>query len=59
MCVECNWQYAIEDIDEMLEEYNYQFAEYTLTGIRDWVDKNKHITEAQQDAIDNIRNSRS
>ena len=37
---------------------DYNFAEDTVMGIYDWVVENKHITDAQKKALDNIYNSK-
>ena len=54
MCSFCEWENLLEQIDEMLEEEDYEFASDTLQGIRDWVSDNEHCTDAQKEAVDNI-----
>lgn len=57
MCSDCNWLTAIEEIDELLDDPDYDFAEDTLVGIKDWVEHHEHITENQRQAVENIRES--
>lgn len=58
MCSGCDWSDWLERIDDLLEDDDYGFAEDTLLGIQEWVTDNKHITEAQQIAIENIESSK-
>ena len=58
MCKSCGWEDLIEQIDELLEDDDYEFALDTLEGIRAWVAENEHCTENQQQAIENIANAR-
>ena len=58
MCNDCEWQTFLEQIEEMLNMDEYQFAENTLNGIADWVEENEHITDSQQETIENIWNSK-
>lgn len=55
MCTKCDWEIYIDDINEMLADPNYEFAEETLDGIHTWIEKNNHITDKQISAIDNIK----
>ena len=57
MCENCNWEDLVGDLDELLDEERYEFAGDTLEGIREWVVKNEHCTEAQKQAVQNIKNS--
>jgi len=57
MCSRCDWQEHLEEIDEMLSDPDYDFAEDTLRGIYEWVEENEHITERQISAVSNIRSS--
>lgn len=63
MCKTCDWEDCIGDIDEALSnlsglpEAAADFAasvEEKLTSIREWVEDNEHVTEAQEDAVDNM-----
>ncbi len=54
MCKECDWADHLSNLNEMLRAEAFQWAEETLTGIRDWVEKNEHITAPQERAIENI-----
>ena len=49
----------MEECEELLEDSDYEFASDTLTGIKDWIETNEHVTPRQEDAITNIRNSKS
>jgi len=57
MCKNCEWDEVMEDIDEMLEDEDYEFATDTLESIRGWVLDNEHVTDGQKDAVGNIRRS--
>lgn len=58
MCAGCGWEDVVEEIDEMLDcGCSYEFAEETLTGIKNWVYGNEHVTEDQLSAIENIKTS--
>ena len=58
MCKSCDWESYIDDIDNALDDEDYEFAEDSLSGIKSWVEENEHITPAQKQAIDNIISSR-
>lgn len=47
----------IDIIEDMLGDYSYRFAEQTLIGIYDFIEKNNYITDKQIEAIDNIKKS--
>lgn len=57
MCIYCDWEELLEDIDDMLEGEKYEFAMDTLEGIYEWVLRAEHCTEAQKEAVDNIKES--
>ena len=44
----------IEQIDELLESGDYDWAEDTLTGIRETVERNEYTTERQEQAVQTI-----
>ena len=44
-------------IDELLDDESKEYANFTLSGIRDWVKVNKHITSTQIQAVINIRDA--
>ena len=49
----------IDIIESMLGDYsNYHWAESTLLGIYDFIEKEGYITEKQMEAVDNIYQSR-
>ena len=53
-----DWETALEDIDDMLDDERYEFAIDTLESIREWIAKDEHATDSQIDAIANIQNSK-
>ena len=57
MCEECGWEELLDDIGEMLDNPDYEFAVDTLEGIKEWVFDNEHCTEPQEAAVRNISNS--
>ena len=58
MCNRCEWEELLEDIDELIDEPKYEFAQDTLEGIQEWVSDEEHCTEAQRNAVENIRDSK-
>lgn len=54
MCISCDHDNYLEQIDDMLSDERFDFASDTLEGIRDWVAEKLHITEKQKEAVDNI-----
>jgi len=59
MCSSCDWESALEECEELLENADYAFASDTLSGIKDWIETNEHVTARQNNAISNIQNSKS
>ena len=57
MCSSCDWESALEACEELLNDTDYAFASDTLSGIKEWVEMNEHVTTRQEDALENIRNS--
>lgn len=59
MCDKCNWESALALADEMLDdpEERYSFADDTISDIRDWIEENEHVTENQEQALQNIYGS--
>ena len=57
MCEECGWEDLLVEIDDLLDNPDYEFANDTLVGIYDWISDNEHCTENQQIAVKNIANS--
>lgn len=56
---ESNAAEYIELIEDMLGDYSkYHWAESTLLGIYDFIEKEGYITEKQMEAVDNIQQSR-
>ena len=58
MCDTCDWESFAEEIDEMLESGDYDWAAETLEGIRDTVTQREHCTERQREAVENISKAR-
>ena len=54
MCNECDWEVFLEELDEVIEEEEYEWALDTLEGIRDWVSNSRHCTLSQREALENI-----
>lgn len=54
MCAECRWSIWLDRIDDMLLDETYIFADDTLSGIKEWIDTNQHITDKQREALINI-----
>ena len=57
MCMECEWDVFLDEMEEWMDEDKYKFAEDTLTDIYSWVEENQHVTERQRKAVENIRKS--
>lgn len=57
MCVKCDWEEFIEELDELLEDKDYEWAEDTISGIKSTVSAWKHKTEGQETAIENIKDA--
>lgn len=55
MCVKCKYENYLDEIEEMLDDVDFEFALDTLCGIKSWVGKHSHITEKQIEAIENIK----
>lgn len=58
MCLSCGWEDVLEELEELLEDDEYLWAEDTLTGIGEWVEENEHVTQRQRRAIENIKHAR-
>ena len=56
MCQDCEWEGLLEQIDQLLDDEQYEFAQDTLEGIREWVEEQEHCTEKQKTAVQNIEN---
>lgn len=59
MCDNCEWEEFRNNVTELLMNEAYEFAQDTLTGIYEWVDKNGHVTDRQKEAVLNISLKRS
>lgn len=55
MCDSCEWEEALEELNDLCADPDYEWANDTLSGIAEWVEKNGHVTEKQVDAISNIK----
>lgn len=49
------WEEHRDILDEMLLDPAFEYADETLTGIRDWIVDHEHITKGQIMAITNIQ----
>jgi hypothetical protein len=49
------WFQFIAQIDELLDSGEYDWADYTLRGIKSTVDRTHTVTEGQQRAVANIQ----
>ena len=58
MCDECDWEEFLEDINDLLDMGEHEWATDTLEGIRETVESMEHCTEAQRQAIENIKHAR-
>lgn len=58
MCLSCGWEDVLEELEELLEDDEYLWAEDTLLGIGEWVEENEHVTQRQRRAIENIKHAR-
>lgn len=58
MCQGCDWEGVSEEIEAMLDESRYEFAEETLGGIYDTIQDMGHCSPGQKKAIENIKNSK-
>ena len=54
-CQSFEWSEVLEELNDLCEDSDYDFANDTLSGIAEWVEEKKHITEKQLTAIANIK----
>ena len=54
-CQSCEWSEVLEELNDLCEDSDYEFANDTLSGIAEWVEEKHHITEKQLTAIANIK----
>lgn len=57
MCSRCNWESSLCLAEEILNDDDYEYAHDTVEGIHDWIEENEHVTEKQEEAIQNIYGS--
>jgi hypothetical protein len=57
MCQSCEWPEALDELNDLCEDSDYEFANDTLSGIAEWVEEKHHVTEKQLTAIANIKRS--
>jgi len=53
MCDTCEWPEALEELNDLCEDSDYDFANDTLSGIADLDKRDKHVTIKQLGAIAN------
>jgi len=54
MCDMCDWEDLLTKIEEMLDDGSFDWAEDTLEGIYETVERMEHSTDRQWDAVENI-----
>lgn len=54
MCDNCDYIDYIDLCDELLDNLDYEYAVDTVQGIKNWIEKNQHVTEKQKTALHNI-----
>jgi hypothetical protein len=55
VCGKCEWWETLEELNELCEDSDYDFANDTLSGIAEWVEREQHVTIKQLTAIANIK----
>lgn len=55
MCENCEHEEVLEELNDLCADPDYEWANETLSGIAEWVEKKGHVTEKQIDAIGNIK----
>jgi hypothetical protein len=55
MCDSCEWEDQLEELNDLCADSDYEWANDTLSGIAEWVEEKKHITEKQIAAIGRIK----
>ena len=58
MCADCGWEALIEKIEGMDDSGNFAWAQDTLEGIKETVERMEHCTDRQKEAIANISKAR-
>ncbi len=51
MCTTCAHYEVTDQINEMLDDGNYDFAADTLQDIGKWIARHQHVTDGQRDAV--------
>lgn len=52
-----DWELFVQELDDLLDDRDFRWAESTIGGIRETVETQKLVTERQRTAIDNIRDA--
>ena len=55
MCKECEWEEFSAELDDLLSDSDYEWANETIDGILNTVTDRGHVTEGQRNAIENIK----
>lgn len=55
MCSKCEYKKYINICEDILSDWDNDWCWDTIEGIKNWVEDNEHITDAQKEAINNIR----
>jgi hypothetical protein len=54
-CDSCEHEEVLEELNDLCADPDYEFANDTLSGIAEWVEDKKHVTDRQLSAIENIK----
>ena len=57
MCKFCCHTEFIDELEDLLSDSDFEWAEDTINGIQETVYKNEHVTKGQRDAISNIKDA--
>jgi len=57
-CPDCGWEELVEKIEAMDDSGKFGWAQDSIEGIKETVERNEHATDGQRTAIDNIANSK-
>jgi len=54
MCTHCGHIDFLEELEDLLGDSEYEWAEETISGIQETIKERGHVTERQREAIGNI-----
>jgi hypothetical protein len=55
---ETAWYQLAQEIDSMLGSMDYDWAEGTLSDIKETIERTQHVSVGQRNAVENIANAR-